>query len=172
MTYSDEEEPVYEILRRISEEELARVIYELSQERYSRRIASVIKETLRKRSIVTSGDLARVISEVLPKGYERGRIHPATRTFLALRIYANHELENLDKGLSELPKILAPQGKVVVVSFHSLEDVRVKTSFRSFAKEGVATLLTKKPISASLKEIDMNPRARSAKLRAIQFNSI
>ncbi|PIR89532.1 MAG: 16S rRNA (cytosine(1402)-N(4))-methyltransferase [Candidatus Harrisonbacteria bacterium CG10_big_fil_rev_8_21_14_0_10_40_38] len=172
MTYSDEAEPVYEILRRLSESELADIIYNLSGERYSRRIAKAIKTALKSKSLVTSGELASVVSGALPKGYEKGRINPATRTFQALRIYANHELENLDKVLSKLPEIMAPDGKVVIVSFHSLEDVRIKKAFKNLSDDGLVEILTKKPITAHADEIRMNPRARSAKLRAIKFNSV
>ena len=113
------------------------------------------------------GELANIVRTALPKSYERGRIDPATRTFQALRIYANGELENLKKLLGSVQNILKPGGRAVIISFHSLEDRIVKLAFQKMAKEGSANLLTKKPIAATREEIKQNPRSRSAKLRAI-----
>ena len=110
-----------------------------------------------------------MIIDTVPKNYEHGRIHPATRTFMALRIYANHELENLEKVLKNLDKILLPKGRVAIISFHSLEDRLVKNYFRNMAKEGKLEIITKKPITASWEEVRENPRARSAKLRVAIF---
>jgi 16S rRNA (cytosine1402-N4)-methyltransferase len=167
MTYSDSQASVAQILREIDEQSLADVIYEFGGERMSRRIAKAIKEHGRRRPIETAGELAEIIREALPKSYERGRIDPATRTFQALRIYANDELKNLTRVLDELPEILAPGGRAVIISFHSLEDRIVKQAFQKMAKEGKVDLLTKKPIAATREEIKENPRARSAKLRAV-----
>lgn len=168
MTYSDTSEPVHQILRRLSETELANVIYELGGERYSRRIAKAVKEAERKDPIRTSGALAEVVRASLPRGYERGRIDPATRTFQALRMYANHELDNIERGLRNIPEIVKTGGRAVVLTFHSLEDGLVKRIFRELAKEGRAEVLTKKPIGPTDQEIRDNPRARSAKLRSIR----
>jgi 16S rRNA (cytosine1402-N4)-methyltransferase len=170
MTYSDELEPVKDILKRLTEEELANVIYEYGGERYSRRIAKAIKEEEKRGKIETNGKLAEVVRRALPRGYERGRIDPATRTFQALRIYANRELENLEKLLESLPKIMRSGGRAGIITFHSLEDKLVKNYFKNYKNEGRAILLNKKPISASREEIEKNPRSRSAKLRAIKFN--
>jgi 16S rRNA (cytosine1402-N4)-methyltransferase len=167
MTYSDDRIPVSQLLREIDEAELANIIYEFGGERLSRRIAKAIKEEGRRRPIMTSGALADVIRKATPGHYERGRIDPATRTFQALRIYANGELENLSRILSDLPSVVASGGRVVTLSFHSLEDGMIKRAFQAMAKAGIATLLTKKPIPATREEIRENPRSRSAKLRAI-----
>lgn len=169
MTYSDESEPVREILRRLSEAELANVIYELGGERYSRRVAKAVKEAGRKDQIRTSGALAEVVRASLPRGYERGRIDPATRTFQALRMYANHELGNVERGLRNIQEIVKSGGRAVVLTFHSLEDGLVKRIFRELAKAGTAEILTKKPVGPSAEEMRENPRARSAKLRAIRM---
>lgn len=166
MTYSGQAEPVRDVLRRLTEEELAAIIAEFGEERYAKRIAKAVKAAGR---IETTGVFARVIKGAVPKQYERGRIHPATRTFMAFRIYANHELENLKNVLASLDQILAEGGRACVVSFHSLEDRIVKQSFQAFAKEGRAAMLTKKPIRPSPEERGANPQARSAKLRAIKF---
>jgi 16S rRNA (cytosine1402-N4)-methyltransferase len=167
MTYDDGREPLRDVLRRISEKELADVIFQFGGERRSRGIAKAIVEHRRRRQIVTVGDLANVVRAALPKGYEHGRIDPATRTFQALRIYANDELGNLQKILGELSEILAPGGRAAIITFHSLEDRIVKLAFREMAKSGRFELLTKKPIAATREEIRENPRSRSAKLRGI-----
>jgi 16S rRNA (cytosine1402-N4)-methyltransferase len=165
MTYSDESEPVREILKRLSAEELSEIIKNLGGERYARRIATAITKRNRERAIETSGELARVVVSATPKHYERGRIHPATRTFLALRIYANKELENLARILEALPTVLRPGGKAAIVSFHSTEDRIVKQAFRKQEAAGQLKVITKKPLTPQEQEITDNPRARSAKLR-------
>ncbi len=169
MTYSDQEVPVSDLLQDISEEELAGIIREFGGERFAGRVARVIKERTRKGRIETSGELAQIVREVLPRHYERGRIDPATRTFQALRIYANHELENLASVLNDLPLIMNAGGRVGIITFHSLEDRMVKQSFRKLEKEdGGWEIITKKPIPASREEILNNARSRSAKLRVIK----
>jgi 16S rRNA (cytosine1402-N4)-methyltransferase len=171
MTYDDSCVPISEIIRGLREEELARIIFELGGERGSRKIAQAIKLRGRKQPIATSGELAEVVRGALPKNYERGRIDPATRTFQALRIYANDELGNLTRMLEHLPEILKESGRVAIISFHSLEDRIVKQSFQKLQKEGVVEILTKKPIAASRGEALQNPRSRSAKLRAAKMHS-
>ncbi|HUZ92404.1 MAG TPA: 16S rRNA (cytosine(1402)-N(4))-methyltransferase RsmH [Candidatus Paceibacterota bacterium] len=165
MTYDPAMPPVKQLLRELSEPDLAKIIFEFGGERFSRRIAKAVKERGRKRAIETSGELAEIVRGALPKGYERGRIDPATRTFQALRIYANRELENLERALANLPKVLAPGGRAVVISFHSLEDKIVKIGFKIMEKEGTIRIITKKPAVASREEMMSNPRSRSAKLR-------
>lgn len=185
MTYSDEVTPVHEILREVSEAELIQILRTYGEERFAPRIARAIKEAGRTKKIQTSGELAKIISSSVPPSYRRGRIpfgtsrnlstsraqgkHPATRTFQALRIYANHELENIENILKALPRIMNHNGRVAIISFHSLEDRIVKTSFKQYEKDGVVKLLTKKPITPTVAEIRENPRSRSAKLRAITY---
>lgn len=170
MTYDDSREPVRDILRQTKEADLANLIFEFGGERQSRRIAKAIIEHGRRRRIETAGELANVIRSALPKNYERGRIDPATRTFQALRIYANDELGNLSHILRELGSFMNPGGRVAIITFHSLEDRIVKNAFRDMAKEGSAVLIMKKPIVASREEIRENPRSRSAKLRGIKLS--
>jgi len=166
MTYSDDQPPVWEILRRLSQEQLAKVIRDYGEEKFAGRIAAAIKSSPIPR---TSGDLAQRIAQAVLKNYERGRIHPATRTFQALRIYANRELENLAAVLGKLEKILAAGGRAVIISFHSLEDRLVKRAFAELAAGGQGEILTKKPVRPTAGEIGENPRSRSAKLRAIKL---
>ncbi len=167
MTYSDSRPSVREILKTISEKKLADILSDFGGEHYAGRITRAIIERRRRRGgIVTSGDLADVIRTAVPKGYEHGRIDPATRTFQALRIMANGELENLERVIGSLENILTSGGRVAIVSFHSLEDGIVKRSFRDMAKRSKLELLTKKPVVPTRAEIMANPQSRSAKLRA------
>lgn len=166
MTYDSSRKPVKEIIRDVSEENLAKMIFDLSGERFSKRIARAIKERSRRKLIETTGELREAIMQAIPGNYEHGRINPATRTFQALRIYANDELGNLEKALKNLPEILKQGGRAVVVTFHSVEDRIVKNSFREMEKKNILHILTKKPVPASADEMRENPRSRSAKLRA------
>jgi len=155
-----------QVVNHLDERELADVIYEFGEERRSRRIARAI---VRSRPIRSTVHLADVISAAArPMNSEQRRIHPATRTFQALRIFVNRELDDLRALLEAAPRILKPEGRVVVISFHSLEDRIVKDAFREAAKQGSMKLLTKKPLMATEEESDRNPRARSAKLRAAE----
>jgi len=169
MTYDPSATPVKDILRELDENTLADIIFEFSGERFSRKIAAAIKMRGRKKKIETSGELNEIIKAVLPKSYERGRIEPATRTFQALRIYANHELENIEKVIKKLPEILKPEGRIVFISFHSLEDRMVKKSFKRMAKQGELEIMTPKPIRPTREEARENPRSRSAMLRAAKL---
>jgi 16S rRNA (cytosine1402-N4)-methyltransferase len=155
-----------QVVNHLDERELADVIYEFGEERRSRRIARAI---VRSRPIRSTAHLADVISAAArPMNSESRRIHPATRTFQALRIFVNRELDDLRVLLDAAPRILKPGGRVVVISFHSLEDRIVKDALREGAKQGYFSLLTKKPVTATEEESDRNPRARSAKLRAAE----
>lgn len=158
-----------EVVNGLPEQELADVIYRFGEERMSRRVAKAIVEARRKKRIETTLELAEIVKGALPKSYERGRIHPATRTFQALRIYVNDELTNLERVLTNVPRILNSGGRIAIISFHSLEDRIVKNTFRDMHKAHAAELLTKKPIVAQEEEIRMNPRSRSAKLRVAIF---
>ncbi|TSC88867.1 MAG: 16S rRNA (cytosine1402-N4)-methyltransferase [Parcubacteria group bacterium Gr01-1014_3] len=169
MTYSATSKSVQEILKELSEAELTKIISEFGEESYAPKIAKAIKAAGRKKSIETTKQLAEIVKAAVPENYERGRIHPATRTFQALRIYANRELENLQQALNNLETILKPGARVAIISFHSLEDRIVKNSFRDLEKSGKLKTLTKKPIIATNPEIMTNPRSRSAKLRAAQL---
>lgn len=165
MTYSDDEKPVAEIIRELKESELANIIFTLGGERLSRKIAKAIKDVSREKRITSSLELAEIIRHAVPRSYENGRIDPATRTFQALRIYANHELENIKKILTHLTEVLNPGGRVAIISFHSLEDSLVKKYFQKLEKEKILKILTKKPIEPTAEEIENNPKSRSAKLR-------
>lgn len=166
MTYDSRRPPVKELLKNIDVKSLAKIIFELSGEKFAMRIARAIKNYQKSKPIETSGELKRIIVEAVPKGYERGRIDPATRTFQALRIWANDELGNLQKILSLLQDILKTGARIVIISFHSLEDRLVKQEFRAMEKGGRLKILTKKPVVPSAEEEALNPRSRSAKLRA------
>ncbi len=153
-----------QVVNQADEEDLANLIYEFGEERRSRRIARAI---VRARPIRTTAELARVISAVAP-AMKGDKIHPATRSFQALRIRVNDEMGEIQSLLRSAGSLLKPEGRVVLISFHSLEDRLVKDSFREAAKAGVLEILTKKPLVASAEEEQRNPRSRSAKLRAAQ----
>jgi len=172
MTYDDSSNPLREILKNMTEKQIADIIYEFGGERFSRKIAKAIFERERKKPIMFAGEFRDVIRQALPNNYEHGRIDKATRTFQAFRIYVNKELENIKNILNDLEEIIKPNGRVVIISFHSLEDKIVKQKFHELAKEKKVDLLTKKPITASFSEIKQNIRSRSAKLRAIKFKEI
>lgn len=208
MTYSDETRPLAEVLAELSVEDLKVIIERYGEERYAESIARSIAQMARREGIATTGQLVKAISAAVPAGYEGGRIHPATRTFQALRIYVNQEFAQLENILTALPEIMAHGGRVAVISFHSLEDRIVKQFFTSYTREGGkvnkyadrsrggrsvrdtdfgvhagelpntssapghprAELLTKKPITPTEAELLANPRARSAKVRALKFS--
>jgi 16S rRNA (cytosine1402-N4)-methyltransferase len=161
------EQTAEQVVNHLDERELADVIYEFGEERRSRRIARAI---CRSRPIRSTAHLADVISAAArPMNQAERRIHPATKTFQALRIFVNRELDDLKALLEAAPRILKPGGRVVVISFHSLEDRIVKDAFREGnIKDKHFRILTKKPVVASEEESDRNPRARSAKLRAAE----
>jgi 16S rRNA (cytosine1402-N4)-methyltransferase len=157
-----------QVVNRFDERELADAIYEFGEERRSRRIARAI---VRARPIRTTAELAEVVSAAArPMNQAERRIHPATKTFQALRILVNRELDDLRELLSggEAPQVLRKGGRLVIISFHSLEDRIVKDAMREGAHQGLYRPLTKKPATADEEEIDRNPRARSAKLRAAE----
>ncbi len=159
-----------DLVNTLPETQLARIIHEFGEERYSRRIARAIVRVRRQSPLRSTLDLSRVIRESVPRSYRSGRLHPATRTFQAFRMAVNDELGSLQTGLDEAIDVLAPGGRLCVISFHSLEDRVVKQTFRRLAHEAPDqwTILTKKPVSPSLQERRVNPRARSAKLRVLE----
>lgn len=159
----DEGEPASGLLRRLNERDLADLFWQLGEERFSRRIARRIVETRRQSPLETTEQLAELIRRCVPRPRGRHVIDPATRVFQALRIAVNDELGALDRLLAALPQCLKPGGRAVLISFHSLEDRRVKHAFRT---RGTWEVLTPKPVQAGPEELADNPRARSAKLRA------
>ena len=158
----EEGEPASRLVNRLSEQSLADLIYAYGEERLSRRIARSIIERRRERPIQTAHELADLVRRCYPRPTRGERIDPATRTFQALRIAVNEELRSLELALLRFPDCLRPGGRLAIISFHSLEDRRVKEAMRDDARLEV---LTKKPITATEQELARNPRARSAKLR-------
>ncbi len=154
-----------DLVNGLSQTELADVIYEFGQDRASRKIARFIVQQRSQKKFTTTTELAMLICRAMRQSPHPGRIHPATRTFQALRIAVNRELESLDKLLAEAPARLKRGGFIAIISFHSLEDGRVKRNFRQNKADGFYDILTKKPIAATPEEIARNPRSRSAKLR-------
>jgi 16S rRNA (cytosine1402-N4)-methyltransferase len=159
----DEGQPAWQLLARLKENEIADIIYQFGEERFSRRIARRIVEARTTKPIRTAAELAQLVRRSVPRSEQR--IDPATRTFQALRIAVNRELESLALALERIPNYLKPGGRLAIISFHSLEDRPVKEAFRSDERLRV---LTKKPITASEEELRENPRSRSAKLRVAE----
>ena len=159
-----EGETAEQVVNQEDENELADLIYEFGEERRSRRIARAI---VRARPITTTAELARIVSAAAPS-MKGDKIHPATRTFQALRIRVNNELEEIQSLLQSAGSLLKPGGRLVLISFHSLEDRQVKDAFREAARDKRFEVLTKKPVVAAEQEQMRNPRSRSAKMRAIE----
>lgn len=159
-----------DLLAQLPERELADLIYQYGEERYSRRIARAIIASRKIHPLRTTFDLASAVSGAVPAAYRHGRIHCATRTFQALRIAVNQELDVIEGAVRDAASLLKPGGRLCVISFHSLEDRIVKHTFRSLAQGSEASLkiLTKKPQVPSDEECRDNPRARSAKLRVAE----
>ncbi len=153
-----------QVVNQVSEEDLANLIYTFGEERRSRRIARAI---VRARPVTTTAQLANVVTSSAP-AIHSDRIHPATRVFQALRIYVNGELDQIASLLQQAPQLLRPAGRMVAISFHSLEDRIVKDAFREGKTSGIWRVLTPKPVTATEEETRSNPRARSAKLRAAE----
>ncbi|MBN1553328.1 MAG: 16S rRNA (cytosine(1402)-N(4))-methyltransferase RsmH [Phycisphaerae bacterium] len=160
-----------DIVNQAGEKELADLIYQFGEERYSRRIARAIVQARKLGRLERTAELADLVRRAYPAPARRTRhgVHPATRTFQALRIAVNDELHSLETLLNLLPEMLAVGGRAAIISFHSLEDRRVKQCFAALVESERATVLTKKPITASEAEIAANPRSRSAKLRGIEM---
>jgi 16S rRNA (cytosine1402-N4)-methyltransferase len=148
-----------------AEEDIANVIYAYGEERYARRIAKRIVEARQENPIETTRELVEIIESAVPGMYRHGKIHPATRTFQALRIAVNDELASLKQGLNVAFHLLNPGGRLAVISFHSLEDRITKTIMKEWTKQGAGEQLSKKPITPTDEEARTNPRSRSAKLR-------
>jgi len=157
-----EGEPAWRIVNRMKPESLADIIYEFGEERHSRRIARRIAAVREKQPIHSAREFARIVMSAVPRQHPPSRIHPATRTFQALRIAVNQELKSLRIALERIPQRLVPGGRLAVISFHSLEDRLAKQAFRN---RQVWECLTKSPVEAGPEEVAANPRSRSAKLR-------
>ncbi len=161
-----EGEPAWRLINRLRPETLADIIYEFGEERHSRRIARRIAQARERQPIESAKEFAKLVVSAIPRqATNKKRIHPATRTFQALRIAVNEELKSLQIALERIPSRLKPGGRLVVISFHSLEDRLVKTAFRS---PQTWNCLTKSPVEAAPDEVAMNRRSRSARLRAAE----
>lgn len=145
--------------------DLEKILKEYGEEKYAKRISKEILKERKIKPIKTTFQLVEIIKKAVPRRYLHQKLHFATKTFQALRIAVNDELNNLKKALPQAWEVLRPKGRLVVISFHSLEDRIVKNFFKNLAKEGKLQILTKKPIRPSQEEIKLNPRSRSAKLR-------
>ncbi|MCE1245947.1 MAG: 16S rRNA (cytosine(1402)-N(4))-methyltransferase RsmH [Firmicutes bacterium] len=162
----------YDLIMNLDEDSLKTIFRELGEERWAGRIASRIVETRKSKAIETPAELAKLVEEAVPKKFHSRRIHPATRIFLALRIKVNDELGVLRELLDKAVAALNPGGRMVFISYHSLEDRIVKWKFREYAAlpESDFRIITKKPIIPTDEEIEANPRARSAKMRVAEKN--
>jgi 16S rRNA (cytosine1402-N4)-methyltransferase len=158
-----------DLVNHASERDLADIFFKLGEERHSRRMARAI---VKARPYRVTTDLAQVVTRAIPSRAGLHQIHPATRAFMALRLAVNAELENLEQLLGRVLMVLRPGGRVVILSFHSLEDRRVKQAFRRWQEEGRASTLTRKVVRPSDEEVRVNPRARSAKLRAAEKSRV
>ena len=172
MTYADEPEKgavtADMIVNSWAEESIAQILEGWGDERYSRRIARAIVEARRRSPVKTAKELSDIVRRAVPRSYAFGKIHPATRTFQALRIAVNDEFGAIREGLSGAWRMLAPGGRLAVISFHSLEDREVKHLMRSWETSGEGKHVTRSPLTPSTDEVKRNPRARSAKLRCIE----
>ncbi|MCX6766486.1 MAG: 16S rRNA (cytosine(1402)-N(4))-methyltransferase RsmH [Candidatus Moranbacteria bacterium] len=185
MRYSPEtrDRTAADLVNNLAEDELVRIFKNLGEERFAKRIAREIGKIRKIREIRKTEELVDIISRAVPERYKKGKIHPATRVFQALRIETNQELENLKNFLNQAVETLASKGTLAIISFHSLEDRIVKNFFREEAQDCICPpnfpkcvcghrarlkIITKKPITASESEVEENPRARSAKLRIAQ----
>jgi len=157
-----------DLIMALTEQELADLIYRWGEERWSRRIARAIVGARQREAIRTTGDLAEIVARTIPRRLWPRHIHPATRTFQALRIAVNEELTGLGTSLERAVDLLAPAGRAAVISFQSLEDRMVKQTWRGLEAAGRVRVLTKRPLTAGADEVGENPRARSAKLRVAE----
>lgn len=170
MTYGTPEDgkTAADLINQATEESLSDIIFTLGEERFARQIARGIVQERKMHRILTTTDLVRVIEASTPSWYQHRRLHPATKTFQALRMAVNDELGALRDGLTSALSHLEPGGRIAVITFHSIEDRIVKSMFRDAAHAGTGTVVTKKPLVPSLREARENPRARSAKLRVFE----
>ncbi len=166
----DQDGPVTakDMVNTLGEEELANVIFNYGEERFSRRIAKAIVQYRSRKPVETTTELEEIIFTSVPVSYRRQKIHPATRTFQAIRIAVNRELESLKMIMEKCADHLKVGGRVGVIAFHSLEDRMVKERFRELSKSGIVSLITKKPLRPGDEEVRSNPRARSARFRVAE----
>lgn len=158
----------FDLINNLSEQEIADLIFKFGEERFGRRIAHRIVSQRSKKVISTTQELANIVIEALPVKQRYKKIHPATKTFMALRIAVNRELEVLQSALVDAIDLLSPGGRICVISFHSLEDRIVKHEFRAQAKKGVLKIITKRPLVPGNQELEQNRKSRSAKLRVAE----
>lgn len=158
----------YEVVNEWSEKRLREIIREYGEEPWAKRIARKIVEYRKEKKINSTKELADIVKSAVPRRFWPKKIHVSTRTFQAIRIAVNDELNHLKEALKGIVSLLRPGGRILVISFHSLEDRIVKHSFRKFESKGLGKVLTKKPIVPSQEEIEENPRSRSAKLRVFE----
>ena len=157
-----------EIINEWEEEHIADILEGYGEERYAKRIAHAITTARLEKPITTTFGLVYLIEEAVPTSYKRRRVHPATKTFQALRIAVNDEIRGLEEALEKIRHYLSKNGRIGVISFHSMEDRVVKRTFKTWEVEGIGTVLTKRPLTPTPEEKEKNPRARSAKLRFFQ----
>jgi len=160
----------YDLVNNLNEEELSSILWAFGQERWHNRIARILVHERQRQPIATTSQLSNIVLQAIPYRYRHRyyRIHPATRTFQAVRIAVNRELETLDQAIGKTVDFLNEKARICIISFHSLEDRLVKLSFRKFASEGLADILTPKPQGPGQEEIGINPSSRSAKLRVME----
>jgi 16S rRNA (cytosine1402-N4)-methyltransferase len=158
----------YDLVNNLNEQEISAILWSFGQERFHNRIAHLLVTERRKSPINSTSQVAQIVMKAMPRHYRFGRIHPATRTFQAIRIAVNRELEALDEGIKKAIDLLKPGGVIAVISFHSLEDRIIKLNFRSARSEGKLRIITPKPQRASEEERAQNPLSRSARLRVAQ----
>lgn len=171
MTFGDPKEYAFtaaDIVNDWEEESIKNVLKGYGEERFSGRIARAIVEAREEKRIETTFELVSIIKDVVPAFYRNGRLHPATRTFQALRIAVNDEFQALEDFIKRSIALLRPEGRLAIITFHSLEDRIVKHLFRSYAQDHAGNVITKKPIIPTPEELSINPRARSAKLRIFE----
>ncbi|MCX5702417.1 MAG: 16S rRNA (cytosine(1402)-N(4))-methyltransferase RsmH [Candidatus Omnitrophica bacterium] len=158
----------YDLVNNLNEEEFSTLLWNFGQERWHNRIARLLVREREKHPIATTQELSDIVIKAIPYRYRHYRIHPATRTFQAVRIAVNRELETLDTAISKAIEVLDKKGRVCVISFHSLEDRLVKLNFRKFSSDEKIKIITPKPLTTSQDEIRDNPSSRSAKLRVAE----
>jgi 16S rRNA (cytosine1402-N4)-methyltransferase len=159
----------YDIVNTWDEVDIANIIFRYGEERFSRRIAREIVETRSVKPIQTTFELVELVKKAIPRRFHPRRINPATKTFQAIRIAVNDELGSLELFIKEMPLYLAQNGRVAIITFHSLEDRIVKHMFRDLAEKGFGEVITRKPMLPTPEELDANPRSRSAKLRIFEY---